>query len=90
MTTRQQRRAAARKSVSPNGAGPVNALSPEQVEELRQMLQPLVMQWRISQGAVAGYLMGARLQNASYNIDVASGTVTILSPPVLSPSMGEG
>ena len=82
MTTRQQRRAEARKLVSPNGTGPATTLSPEQVEELRQMLQPLLMQWRMSQGAVSGYLAGARIQNVGYNIDVASGTVTLIVPPV--------
>ena len=89
MTTRQQRRAAARKPVPPNGTGPANTLSPEQVEVLRQMLQPLVMQWRMAQAAVAGYLMGAHIQNVTYNINVANGTVTLLSPPAAGgPGLG--
>ena len=84
MTTRQRRRAEASNHLPPNPT--VNTLSPEQAEELRQILQPLTMQWRMSQAAVAGYLMGAHIQNVTYNIDMASGTVTLLSPPVPAPA----
>ena len=90
MTTRQQRRAAARKSGSPNGTGLANTLSPEQVEDLRQMLQPLVMQWQLCQAAVVGYLTAVHIQNAKFSIDIATGVVTLVPPPVPAQALGPG
>ena len=88
MTTRAEKRraaAAAGKAVLPNGTG-VNALSPEEVEELRVLLQPLVIQWQVAQGIVVGYLTRAHIQNAGYTIDVKTGLVTITAPPVPEPA----
>ena len=85
MATRaEKRRAAAGKAVLPNGTG-VDALSPEEVEELRLLLQPLVMQWQVAQGVVIGYLTKAGIKNASYQIAVGTGLVTITAPPVPEP-----
>ena len=86
MTTRaEKRRAAAGKAGSANGTGQVDMLAPEQVEELRVLLQPLVMQWRFSQAAVMGYLTALHMQNVSYTIDVLTGLVTLTAPPVPGP-----
>ena len=89
MTTRADKRrekhAAARKAVSLNGTG-VRRLSPEEVEELRLLLQPLVMQWQVAQGVVIGYLKRAGIKNARYQIDVGTGLVTLVSPLVPEPA----
>ena len=67
-----------------NGTG-VDALSPEETEELRQLLQPSVMQFQMAQGIVAGYLTHAGFKNARYSIDFATGIVTLTAPPVPEP-----
>ena len=91
MTTRQQRPRSERdKSGSPNGTGPANTLSPEQVEDLRQMLQPLVMQWQLCQAAVVGYMTAVHILNAKFSIDIATGVVTLVPPPVPAQALGPG
>ena len=67
-----------------NGTG-VDALSPEETEELRQLLQPMVVQWAVAQGIVAGYLTKAGIKNAKYSIDIPTGLVTLLPPQVPKP-----
>ena len=80
----QRRLAVERKALSPNGTG-ANALSPEEQEELRVLLQPLVMQWQVAQGVVMGYLTKAGIKNARYQIDVGTGLVTLTPPLVPEP-----
>ena len=81
----QRRLAVERKAESSNGTGG-NALSPEETEELRVLLQPLVMQWQVAQGVVIGYLKRAGIKNARYQIDVGTGLVTLVSPLVPEPA----
>ena len=80
----KRRAAAAAHKASPNGTG-ANTLSPEEMEELRQLLQPLVMQFKIAQGIIVGYLMKAGLKNVTYIIDFNTGLVTLTAPPVPEP-----
>ena len=56
-------------------------LSEAQTEKLRQMLQPLVHQYKVSQAAVLGYLMGAGISCTGFNVDISTGTVTLQIPP---------
>ena len=59
-----------------------NALAPEQVEELRLLLQPVVVQWQIAQALVVGYLAGAEIESPKFSIDLNTGIVTLAAPPV--------
>lgn len=82
MVSRQQRQAAERRAApGNNGVTRTQMLSPEQTEDLRQLLRPLVTQWQLAQARVQGYLAGAHIVGVQYNIDLDTGTVTLVIPP---------
>ena len=64
-----------------------DGLSPQQIEQLRQMLQPLVAEFKISRATVVGFLAGAGVPAASIRIDPVTGmvTVTVAHSGVLAP-----
>ena len=81
MVSRQQRQAAERRAApGNNGVTQIQMLSPEQTEDLRQLVQPLVMQWKLAQARVQGYLAGAHIIGVQYNIDLDTGTVSLVQP----------
>lgn len=69
-----------------NGATEPAILSPAQLEQLRQMLQPLVLELRAlnlkAQLLVTGFLQGAGFPQLAVNVDLNTGTVTPLQPQV--------
>lgn len=89
MTTRQQRRAKAREgqNSSPNGRAIAAVLSEEQIAELQQMMQPLVLEWKIAQAGVRGYLICAKITEGGFSVDFNTGIVSL--KPATTEQVGE-
>ena len=62
------------------------ALTPEESEELRQLLQPLVVQFQMAQMLVKGYLAGAHVDGVVPTIDLGTGIVTLKPLPAAAPT----
>lgn len=63
-----------------NGATEVKMLTPEQAAKLQAGMQPLVSQWKLAQGYVAGFLACAGVSGTQFNIDLNTGAVTLVQP----------
>ena len=63
-----------------NGATEVKMLTPEQAAQLKNMMQPLVSQWKMSQGVIAGFLACAGIPVSTFSIDLDTGAVTLVQP----------
>lgn len=63
----------------------LGGLTEGQVEQLRQIAQPLLFQYKVTQAAISGFLVGAGVVNTGFNLDLDTGTVSLI-PPRPSPN----
>ena len=63
-----------------NGAAEVKMLTPEQAARLQEKMQPLVSQWKVAQGYIAGFLDCAGITGTQFNVDLNTGAVTLVQP----------
>lgn len=77
--------------VSKNGATEIKMLSEAQTAKLQEMMQPLVLEWKLAQATITGFLACAGITNSRFNIDMNTGIVSLVevqqAVPLSEPEM---